>query len=225
MSRLEQEIEVAYPQQPHVATVLLLDTSRSMAGDRIAALNAGLQQFLEETSQDDLASKRVDLAIVTFGGEARVARPFGPVASHEAITLVPSGGTPMGEAVRLGLRLIEDRKSQYRTEGTDYYRPWLFLITDGEPTDMNMGDGTWGDVTKSLHRAIAENKLAFFAVGVEGANMNILQELCGPGRTPLRLKGLAFRELFVWLSRSQRRVSSSRTGEATTLPPVDWGEV
>lgn len=225
MSRLEQEISVAYPQQPHVATVLLLDVSSSMAGPRIAALNAGLQQFWAETAQDELAARRVDLALVTFGGEVRLVRPFGPVGGAEALTLAATGNTPMGEAIQLGLNLIEERKAQYRAEGTDYYRPWLFLLTDGEPTDMAVGDAVWDRVTAQLHGAIRSDRLAFFAVGVEGANMDLLSGLCGPGRPPLRLRGLAFGELFVWLSHSQRRVSASGTGERTALPPVDWGEV
>ncbi len=225
MSPLADEVEVAYPQQPHVATVLLLDTSVSMAGAKIDALNKGLKLFLSETAQDELASKRVDLAIVTFGGDARVAHPFAPVTAYEPMELTCNGGTPMAVGLEQSLRLIEERKAQYRAEGTDYYRPWLFLITDGEPTDMHMGDGTWTRVTGDLHEALRSNKLAFFAVGVDGANMELLAGLCGPGRQPLRLRGLDFRELFVWLSRSQRQVSASQTGQKVALPPVNWGEV
>ena len=55
MSKLQDRIEIANPQQPHCATVLLLDTSGSMAGEKIAALNEGLKLFREEVSKDDLA--------------------------------------------------------------------------------------------------------------------------------------------------------------------------
>jgi uncharacterized protein YegL len=55
----------------------------------------------------------------------------------------------------------------------------------------------------------------FFAVGVEGANMEILQQLSP--REPLKLKGLKFRDLFKWLSNSQRAVSRSQTTEQVPL--------
>jgi uncharacterized protein YegL len=44
-------------------------------------------------------------------------------------------------------------------------------------------------------------------------------------RPPLKLDGLKFVELFVWLSQSQKRVSASKVGEQTGLPPVGWTSV
>ncbi len=226
MADLAEEIEVAYPQQPHCATVLLLDTSGSMGGAKIAALNDGLRLFLQETSEDELASKRIDLCIVTFGGEVSLHHDFGPVTEYAADTaLAARGETPMGQALERGMALIEERKSAYRAQGTDYYRPWLMLITDGEPTDMRPKDARWEKVTAALREGVEARRFAFFAIGVEGANMDRLRQLCPEDRPPLALRGMAFRELFSWLSRSQRQVSASRTGETVPLPPVDWGSV
>lgn len=226
MAELADEIEVAYPQQPHCATVLLLDTSGSMGGAKIAALNEGLRLFLRETGGDPLASKRVDLAVVTFGGEVSVLHDFAPVTEYAAdLSLAVQGSTPMGLALERGLEMLETRKATYRQQGTDYYRPWLFLITDGEPTDMHPGDARWLAVAKTLREGVSARRFAFFAVGVEGANMERLRQLCPEDRPPLALKGLAFAELFQWLSRSQRQVSASHTGEQVQLPPVDWGTV
>lgn len=226
LAELADEIEVAYPQQPHCATVLLLDTSGSMGGPKIAALNEGLRLFLQETAGDELASKRVDLCILTFGGEVSVHHDFAPVTAYPADTaLAARGETPMGQALERGMTLIEERKAAYRAQGTDYYRPWLMLITDGEPTDIKPGDDRWQKVTAALQEGVAGRRFAFFAIGVEGANMDRLRQLCPEGRPPLALRGLAFRELFAWLSRSQRQVSASRTGDTVQLPPVDWGSV
>jgi len=63
-------------------------------------------------------------------------------------------------------------------------------------------------------------RLTFFAVGVRNADMNVLSQI-----TPrtLKLDGLRFNELFVWLSQSQKRVSGSKPGDQTALPPVNFG--
>jgi uncharacterized protein YegL len=124
----------------------------------------------------------------------------------------------MGAAVEQALDLVADRKATYRQNGIAYYRPWVLLITDGAPTD------DWHRAAERVHQAEADNGLAFFAVGTEGADFETLGRLAK--RSPLRLKGLSFVELFVWLSQSQRRVSASRPGDQTALPPVDgWAVV
>ena len=53
--------------EPRCPCVLLLDTSSSMSGARINQLNAGLKQFQKELAADAMASKRVEIAIITFG--------------------------------------------------------------------------------------------------------------------------------------------------------------
>ncbi|MDA8065381.1 MAG: VWA domain-containing protein [Thermaerobacter sp.] len=222
---LEEEVEVAYPQQPHCAVVLVLDVSGSMAGPKIQGLNEGLRLFLEETGKDALASKRVDLALITFGGTAQLHHDFDSVSNYAEMHLECQGGTPMGEALQLAMGVLEERKQHYRQQGIEYYRPWLFLITDGEPTDMNPGDGLWNQVCASLREGVEQHRFAFFAVGVDTANMDLLSQLSPPGRSPVRLRGLSFAELFRWLSNSQKQVSASRADEEVKLPTVDWGSV
>ena len=211
-------VEFAVNPEPRCACVLLLDTSGSMQGAAIAALNEGLRAFAADVASDPLARQRVEVAVVTFGGAVQVVNEFATVANFTPPSLNADGGTPMGHAIEVALDRLEARKEGYRANGVPYYRPWVFLVTDGQPTDE------WKDAAKRIHDAEEANGLAFFAVGVEGADMATLGKIAV--RTPLRLQGLAFTELFLWLSRSQRQVSSSRPGDHLALPPVQgWAAI
>lgn len=211
------EVEIANPQQPHVATVLLLDTSSSMEGFKIDQLNEGLIFFKEDVMNDELARKRVDLAVITFGQEVSVLKDFGPIDELNPPKLVANGLTPMGETILKAINMVENRKNEYKAKGTDYYRPWIFMITDGEPTDMHSGDFMWNEVIRKIHEGEAQKKFAFFAVGVEPANMDILKEIAPPNRIPLKLNQKKFKEMFEWLSKSQAKVSSSNPGDQLAL--------
>jgi uncharacterized protein YegL len=124
----------------------------------------------------------------------------------------------MGSAINLALDSLEVRKAEYKANGISYFRPWVFLITDGGPTD------SWQSAAARVHEGEAAKKFAFFAVGVAGANMDILSKISV--REPLSLQGLKFRQLFQWLSASMGAVSRSAPGTEVPLSaPTGWASV
>ena len=223
---LQDMVEFADNPEPRCPCVLLLDTSASMTmNDAIGALNEGIQTFKGELEKDDLAALRVEVAIITFGNGVDVAQDFVTVDRFDPPVLVADGNsTPMSQGIEMALDHIESRKQRYRESGVGYYRPWIFMITDGEPTGE-----TWDMVnaaTERLKNAEEAQQVAFFAAGVEGANMELLTQIVP--RTPLPLKGLAFNQLFVWLSASMSQVSSSRTDDEIKLDVdglKDWAAI
>lgn len=206
--------------EPRVPCVLVLDTSGSMEGEPIRLLNEALSFYKSEVSADPLASKRVEVAIVTFG-PVQVTTNFTTAANFNPPTLVASGDTPLGAAVDKAIQMVADRKKEYKANGIGFYRPWIFLITDGAP---NPGD-SWEATGQKIKDGEAAKNFVFFAVGVEGANFDVLKKMCAR-REPLRLNGLRFTELFQWLSNSQSSVSKSQPGEAVPLAPTSgWAVV
>jgi len=216
-------VEFAENPDPRCPCVLLLDVSSSMQGDAIQALNEGLKAFQREVSGDLIAARRVEIAIVTFGSSANVVQDFVTVDQFLPPELNAGGQTFLGAGIDTALNLLEQRKAAYRNSGVAYYRPWVFLITDGAP--VGEADAV---VESSRTRLVAEQesgKLVFFAVGTESADFQKLGTFTTATRPPLQLRGVQFVQLFEWLSKSQQAVAQSRPGEQVPLPPAGWASV
>lgn len=207
--------------EPRVPCILLLDVSSSMEGDPINQLNQGLIAYKDELTADSLATKRVETAIVSFGTDVKTVCDFTTAANFYPPTLEAYGMTSMGAAVHQAIDMLEERKQTYKANGIAYYRPWLFLITDGAPNDE------WEPAAERAKQGDAAKSFALFAVGVDNADFEVLQRFTN--RKPLALREHRFREMFVWLSSSLRSVSRSTPGDEVPLDnpatPEGWASV
>ena len=223
---------VDYSSNPNQRTpcVLVLDASGSMdtvgpsGKSRIQALNEGIKALEECLRDDDTALTRVQLAIVSVGGpanDAEIMMDWTDANNFQAFPMTTGGATPLGKGVDLALRLIEEGKQNLKQAGISYTRPWMMVISDGEPTDDR---SSWNAATQLCRAAEVDKKAEVFCIGVEGANLKTLGELCV--KPPLMLDGIKFKELFVWLSSSLSAASRSRPGASLQLPSTDvWRNV
>jgi len=114
---------------------LLLDTSASMVGESIAALETGLQVLVEELSGDPQALETVALSVITFDSNAEQLVPLTPLDQFQPPPLAASGTTALGEAIEM---LDEQMSIEVRTQSEVQkgdWRPIVFIFTDGDPTD------------------------------------------------------------------------------------------
>ncbi|MDO4707956.1 vWA domain-containing protein [Porphyromonas gingivicanis] len=193
--------------------VLLLDTSGSMSGEPIRELNKGLQQFQEQTLEDETAASRLEVAIITFGGIVQQIQAPALLTDFEMPTLTANSTTPMLEAIEEGITLTSDRKDWYKSKGIKYYRPWIILMTDGEPDDISPV-AAMGERIKKLHEKKA---LAFSAIGVgSDVNMSVLETLAQGGMSAKKLQGTNFVNFFRWLSNSIGAITENEPGGGPT---------
>ncbi|MEI7355302.1 VWA domain-containing protein [Pectobacterium versatile] len=114
---------------------LLLDTSGSMHGEPIEAVKNGVQTLLTTLRQDPYALETAYVSVITFDTSARQAVPLTDLLNFKSPDLVASGTTALGEALSLVAQAIgsEVRKTTAETKGD--WRPLVFIMTDGAPTD------------------------------------------------------------------------------------------
>jgi uncharacterized protein YegL len=201
--------------------MLLLDTSGSMDGERIGLLNKGLRSLVGALREDGLARKRVDLAVMTFNDSIELVHDFGAVDQWEDSIpeMKAEGVTNMGAALEDAVRRIKARKREYIDNDIPSYRPWLFVLTDGEPTDSTEA------ASAALREAQKNGQVTVFPVAI-GAEVDLEKLGHIAQAKALRLNEARWNEMFVWLVGSLKSVSRSKAGEQAALAPADnWANV
>lgn len=117
---------------------LLLDTSGSMAGEPIEAVNTGIRVMVGALRQDPHALETVHISIITFDADAKVILPLTPLDELQVpeITTPRSGPTHLGLALEsLASRIPQEIKLS-TSEVKGDWAPYLFVMTDGKPSDI-----------------------------------------------------------------------------------------
>ena len=174
---------------------------------------------------DEMAMKRVDVAIITFDDKPELVMPFTPISQMQPVNLTAGGLTAMGAGINMAIDQVKERNRFYASLGTPCFKPWIFMITDGSPTD---------DISTAVQRIQEEEskgthgKLKFFALGVSNYNKQVLFQLT---KRVMELEDTDFSGIFDWMSESMCAISVSRVGENVPLNdlpenarvvPIDW---
>lgn len=194
--------------EKHIACVLLVDISGSMHGASISELNDALEKFGEVLRNDMRASGCADVCVIAFNQKVDIVVPFCPAMEYTAPKLTAGGLTSMNEAIITGLDLLEQRKELYRQCGTPYYRPWMFLMTDGEPTDSKYEN----DAKLRLSEAISTKKVTFFPMAIGNCARTDLLKTYNNDGLVLKAEASHFKEAFIWLSSSMAIATNSKPG-------------
>jgi uncharacterized protein YegL len=199
---------------------LLLDCSGSMSGEPIEAVKQGVKALLSELRGDPQALETAYLSVITFDSTARQIIPLTELMQFKEPDLTAGGATALGAALKLLTNCIksEVRKSTSSQKGD--WKPLVFILTDGEPTDE------WQKAANELMTAKPANIIACAA----GANADttVLKQIteCVVVMNTLSAGDLA--QFFAWVSGSIKMSSKSldaKPGQAIELPPPPQGFV
>ena len=114
---------------------LLLDTSGSMHGEAIEAVKNGVQILLSTLRQDPYALETAYLSIISFDTTAKQLVPLTELAAFQAPEINASGTTQLGDALSMLAEKIEQEVQKTTADTKGDWKPLIFIMTDGSPTD------------------------------------------------------------------------------------------
>lgn len=194
---------------------LLLDTSGSMRGEPIESVNVGLRSMLASLRQNPYALESVYLSIITFDSTVQEVLPLTALTQLQLPEIVcpNSGATFLGEALEFVCDRLQRDLVKADAEQAGDWRPLLFIMTDGKPSD-----------TLAYEEAIPRVKSAPFAAVIACA--------AGPKSVPDQLKELTnqvvsldtmdsatFASFFQWVSAAVVSGGQQAASSNSSLPP------
>lgn len=114
---------------------LLLDVSGSMTGEPIESVRNGVQQLISELRKEPQALETAYLSVITFESVAKQVVPLTDLISFQEPHFEAGGATELGAALELVVQKINSEVIPNTPEQKGDYKPLVFLMTDGEPTD------------------------------------------------------------------------------------------
>jgi uncharacterized protein YegL len=214
---------------------LLIDTSGSMTGIKINAVNAALRELISSLQNIDDIRGQIQVSIVTFGREVSLLTPLENVEKVELTELGAAGRTPMAETIHKVIEMIEDKE----VVPSRAYTPTIILVSDGHPTDITPDEpifnkiieeeATTGDYLewspiRSLHSSPRTKKCVKLALGIgEDLDYSMLKAFIHDDKIPVikANEATGISRFFQWVSMSISARSVSKNPEEFDGIPFD----
>jgi uncharacterized protein YegL len=197
----------------------LLDVSESMVGENLYRLEEGISKIFSALRTDPHALETVWISVIAFAGQVRKLLPLTELTSVRAPSLPVGGGTSLGRALNFMMDEIDASVRKNTAEVKGDWKPIVFLITDGKPTD---------DVSKAVQRWRKHytSHVSMVAISIgRAADLTVLNQLTDVDKV-LTLDDdseVGFSKFIAWVTQSVQARSRSvgdRTKEER-LPELD----
>ena len=192
----------------------LLDTSGSMRGEPIQALNNALSGMINTLRSDAQALDSLWISIVTYDREVKEIVPLTELVSFQLPEICEQSG-PTFTGAGLAYIIEQVKKDVIKGSSTQKgdWKPLLFVFTDGKPSDMPL-----------YREKIVEIKNLNFGAVVgcaagHKADDVILKELTDNVVHLDSADSSTLKKFFKWVSETIEQGNKSQgTGESVTLP-------
>lgn len=114
---------------------LLLDTSGSMGGEPIEAVKNGVQIMISSLRGNPQAQETAYISVITFDSVANQIIPLTDLGSFQMKDIQATGTTALGEGLKLLSNCIDNEVTKTTPETKGDWKPLVFIMTDGVPTD------------------------------------------------------------------------------------------
>ncbi len=173
---------------------LLLDTSGSMYGEPIEAVKNGMQVLVSTLRQDPYALETAYLSVITFNSTAQQVSTLTELSAFQQPNLDANGCTALGEALSLLAQKVDQEVTKTTAEVKGDWKPLVFIMTDGEPTD-------------DLNKGLADFKKRKFGMVVacaagQGANTDTLKKITESVVQLDTADSATIKSFFKWVSAS-----------------------
>ena len=200
---------------------LLLDTSASMAGAPIQAVNQGIRLLHDDLMADPSAIEAVHVSVITFDREARVVTPLTELMAFEPPTLTVGGTTALGMALRLLGDALDREIVRDSPDRKGDYKPLVFLMTDGVPND------DWEHEADAIRDRARRGRVTVVALGCGGGvDVETVKRVTDEVLLMDTVTPDAIAQYFRWVSQSistasvSPRVAGDMDAEGAVSPPA-----
>lgn len=182
---------------------LIVDCSESMIGPTLDSVSRGIKALINELCGNPHALETVWVGLITFSREAKLVVPLTEVLSFQLPKLSARPGTALGAALRLLLDCLDQDVIKPDESMKGDYKPLVFLLTDGQPTDE------W-EATADALKSIKNLRLAnLCAIGCgPDVDLNVLKRTTDSVLMMRDFSSDAIQKLFVWVSASVQAAST-----------------
>jgi uncharacterized protein YegL len=120
--------------------------------------------------------------------------------------------TAMGAGLDLAYKDLKERRRLYRDNGISSYKPWVVLMTDGEPNDE------WQESARKMRELGEKGEIQYIGLEIgDSVDHYTMQSILPANPGPVKLQGLRFKQFFKWLTDSLSNVSASTVSEQDNI--------
>ena len=198
-------------------TYICIDTSGSMRGEPIEAVNTGLQALMTSLRQNPYALESVHLNITTFDSQIKTVLPMTPLEQVVLPEIVcpESGATFLGGVLEEVAQAVQRDRIVGNANQKGDWRPMLIVLTDGKPTDLLV----YSEVIPKI-KQLGFGNIVACAAGPK-ADANYLKQLTDCVVSLDTMDANSFAKFFQWVSSTvtQTSISAGSPTQSITLPP------